>query len=263
MLNRKLRWEVAHSLIALARGEHIAAGLLTISLSSEDLSILTQGVGREVVESDLAALYEDQARRLGPDGRLPDLPVTVTLIPSEDVPRGWVRLHPGTGRTPAVGVHGIADRAPAPPQEMTPLGPDAIVTQPMPRDRRGMAGNTPRMIKATQLVLVVTPPDGRRTSKTTAFTVGRDSDDAGAEDIVVSHPRVSRQHVRFEPEEHHWTVSDLQSTNGTFVKTPEGWRRLKAPMQLNRDEPVLIGLGSSDNPDAIITVVVRIQEVDA
>ncbi|MCX7835591.1 MAG: FHA domain-containing protein [bacterium] len=49
--------------------------------------------------------------------------------------------------------------------------------------------------------------------KKTHYTIGRDN----TNDIVITHPRVSRKHAEVFQSEGQWVLRDLQSTNGTFV----------------------------------------------
>ncbi|MEA3374897.1 MAG: FHA domain-containing protein [Chloroflexota bacterium] len=63
-----------------------------------------------------------------------------------------------------------------------------------------------------------------------SLVLGRDP----RNDIVISHPQVSRRHARITREGDTWVIEDLDSTNGTFVNG----RPVIAPRALTRGDTV-------------------------
>ncbi|HEB64274.1 MAG TPA: FHA domain-containing protein, partial [Chloroflexi bacterium] len=89
-------------------------------------------------------------------------------------------------------------------------------------------------------VLTLHPPEGERqeyTLKPGKNLLGRKSDN----DIIIADISASRQHaeIEYDPATNHLTITDLGSTNGTFVNR----ERLEAPTRLHNNDVIRIGGG--------------------
>ncbi len=87
-------------------------------------------------------------------------------------------------------------------------------------------------------VLTLHPPEGERqeyTLKPGKNLLGRKSDN----DIIIADISASRQHaeIEYDPATNHLTITDLGSTNGTFVNR----ERLEAPTRLHNNDVIRIG----------------------
>ena len=80
---------------------------------------------------------------------------------------------------------------------------------------------------------VLTDPSGQQHLLGEATTIGR----AVENDIVITGPRVSREHARVRREGHRLLLEDLRSANGTFLNG----ERLLAPAELHEGDTVTIG----------------------
>lgn len=70
------------------------------------------------------------------------------------------------------------------------------------------------------------------------ITIGRD----GANDIIIDHPLASRRHARLERDEAGFSIRDLDSTNGTYLKRAqavEGERIAGACLLHNQDQVII------------------------
>ena len=86
----------------------------------------------------------------------------------------------------------------------------------------------------TELVPCLTDPSGQQHPLgEAATTIGR----AVENDIVITGPRVSREHARVRREGHRLLLEDLRSANGTFLND----ERLRAPTELHEGDTVTIG----------------------
>jgi tRNA A-37 threonylcarbamoyl transferase component Bud32 len=101
--------------------------------------------------------------------------------------------------------------------------------------------------------IAILMPDGTVRSaptKTTAFTIGR----GAGNDLVIDHASISRRHVRIEFDGTNYQITDLDSTNGTFLANakllpgvPEAWTPDKAVrigklwLRLERSQPAADG----------------------
>jgi pSer/pThr/pTyr-binding forkhead associated (FHA) protein len=109
----------------------------------------------------------------------------------------------------------------------------------MLRDAVQSAQQTQAKPRGTKARLVLLDPAGSMLSGGTSYrvvgnmTIGRGPDCS----IVIEDPSVSAVHARLEPRNHAWYVSDLGSTNGTFVNN----RRVVDSAYIEADDIVQFG----------------------
>jgi ABC-2 type transport system ATP-binding protein len=108
------------------------------------------------------------------------------------------------------------------------------VLMPQPETRESPAARRITIPPMPMLVFVGGPRDGREVPVGRQVVFGRD---AGAADVVLDDPEVSRRHAAFSPAGAGLTAQDLGSTNGTFVNGA----RLTGVVALNDSDRVQLG----------------------
>jgi pSer/pThr/pTyr-binding forkhead associated (FHA) protein len=107
------------------------------------------------------------------------------------------------------------------------------------RDLKSAAQQEPVRIRAKRAKIIVSDPASSNLSPGFAFsvghkaTVGRRTDCA----IVIEEPSVSALHAQFEARNHAWYLTDLGSTNGTFVNG----RQISGSVYVETDDVVQFG----------------------
>jgi pSer/pThr/pTyr-binding forkhead associated (FHA) protein len=126
----------------------------------------------------------------------------------------------GRGDTIRVGLEEFrfhADRVEASPQQANPqlaaTGAFAAARRPVERSAAGKAGPSPVLL-GTLEVINAGPTKGTRFElRSPRIDIGRGPHN----DVVVSDESVSESHAKFQRREEAWYLSDLGSTNGTYV----------------------------------------------
>lgn len=92
--------------------------------------------------------------------------------------------------------------------------------------------------------IVVQAPSGTKLlEETQTAIVGRDK----TVDVVINSSRVSRHHLRIEFDGNRWTITDLDSSNGSFVNSQPFRSRVV-------ENTEVIHLGNPDGPEIVLTV---------
>lgn len=97
----------------------------------------------------------------------------------------------------------------------------------------------PRRKRATRAKLIVTDPAESNLATGTSFsinsktTIGRHADCS----IAIDEPTLSAVHARFETRDSAWYVTDMESTNGTFVNG----RAVRGSVYIETDDVVQFG----------------------
>lgn len=146
---------------------------------------------------------------------------------------------PQDGVSPATG-HLKPAPAPLPPlpslSELPAAGPAASgVAAPLGAGRIATAPNVPRSPTGIpRLVGVAGPVQGATFDLSEPLSIGRDADNTLA---LAQDTTISRRHARVEPGAGGWAVSDLGSSNGTFVNG----QRVSGSLPLQNGDELQVG----------------------
>jgi hypothetical protein len=107
------------------------------------------------------------------------------------------------------------------------------------RDLKSAAQQEPVRPRTKRAKIVVSDPADSDLTPGFAFTVGPKATVGRRPDcaIVIDEPSVSALHAQFETRNHAWYLTDLRSTNGTFVNG----RQISGTVHVEADDVVQFG----------------------
>lgn len=121
--------------------------------------------------------------------------------------------------------------APPAPRPATVAEPTLVLSQPRPAGESTLLLSPPAL--ALDLVVAEGAQAGQRWSVSDGTTLGRQPDNG----IVIAEPGISRHHARFTRESSGWSITDLRTSNGTYLND----RRLSEPSPLRVGDLIRVG----------------------
>jgi pSer/pThr/pTyr-binding forkhead associated (FHA) protein len=185
--------------LCLPSGVIAAYGSLTVSMSPLSLAAVREFYDERALRHDLAEGYLAQAHRSS--WQLPPAGVTVTLAADERLARGRLFV---TGRP-----------APLPPVPRRAYAPPPAVRADAPPTVRADTPAAANVTVAEWTLSLDGIPDQPLTASKRRIRLGRDP----RADVRCEHESVSRQHARLDLQDGRWWITDVGSSNGTFVGT--------------------------------------------
>ena len=265
-LRRRFVRALTSQRVLMPSGQVVAATSLHLRIAPEDIGRLAPDDDLDALATDAATLYARHAQR---ESWQLLAPPRVSLEVDPVLRSGWIPLAQ-INRTVAGEPDGIgtADlpvlpRAPQHTPQPTPLHSPRPSIQPLPASSTqaipvaGPATDATSLVavpsESTVLTAVRTPRvllasrDGAHAFKVTAAhaVIGR----ADQCTVRLDDPSVSRRHARVEHRDGRWLLSDLDSSNGTYV----GDRRLASGDQHELRDGDALRLGP-DSPVLVVTM---------